>query len=133
MRTAITLGKKYKDWIILSGPEVSADKQRLAFSNIGLKWPKDISEVRFQMNDGVAKTKSKAKAESAIENMKNAQKHSEDKLALGLKIEADAKAAEEKKSEDAQKQQEASRVAELKAKEQAKLSTYHPAKPAVSK
>ncbi len=134
MRTAITLGRTDKEWVILSGPDVPADKQRFEFGNIGHKWPKDIKEVRFQMNDGAAKTKSKAKAEASIENMTNAVKKSEEKTALAKENESKAKAAEEKRVIDAQKQVDAARAAELKAKEDSKKPTFQPAvKPAVSK
>jgi hypothetical protein len=79
MRTATTIAKNSGgEWVLLAGPDKPADKQRLEFNNIGLKWPKDVVEIRFQQGDGPAKTKSKAKAESQAKQTAAATAHAED-------------------------------------------------------
>lgn len=72
MRTATTLGKTSKGWVLLAGPEVPADKQRVQFGNIGANWPKDVSEVRYQANDGQAKSKLKDKAINIAKKIEDA-------------------------------------------------------------
>jgi hypothetical protein len=72
MRTATTIGKTAKGWVLLSGPDTPADKQRMAFGNIGANWPKDVSEVRYQSNDGAAKVKLKDKATNIAQKIKDA-------------------------------------------------------------
>ncbi len=130
MRTAITLGLKGKEWVVIHGPDIPADRQRYDFANIGGKWPKDFTEVRFQLNDAAAKTKNKAKAETSAEQMANAGKRVEEKEKLAAERQAKEKAEAEKAQAAAKAAADSARQAELKAKEDAKRPTFQPPKKA---
>jgi len=120
MRTAITLGKNKDGWVLISGPEVPADKQRARYNDIGTKWPDGITEVRFQLNDGVAKVRTKAKADAIAHQTKNAEKRATDKLAIAAKVEEERKKAEEAEIAKKRQAEAEQRAREVKAKADAK-------------
>ncbi len=103
-----------------SGPDVPADKQRANFASIGDKWPKDVTEIRFQTNDGPARVKSKDKAEAAADQLENAEKRAAEKLAISEKRAAESAEAEAKSKDAKAKADAAVRAEEVKAKEASK-------------
>lgn len=106
MRTAVTIARTGKGWVLISGPDVSADKQRSAFDNLGREWPEGIIEVRFQQNDGVSKCRDQAKAESIAVNTSEADKKSAAKEELQKKQAAEVVKAREAEQVRASKEHE---------------------------
>ena len=101
MRTATTIAKGAGDkWVLISGPDTPADKQRAAFNDIGSNWPKEFSEVRFQLGDGPFKIKIRSKAIGQSEQIKNAEKRVAEKAELSKKREAELKASAEKEAKE---------------------------------
>jgi hypothetical protein len=97
MKTATTIARTGEGWVLLSGPDKPADKQREAFNNVGLSWPKDVSEIRFQFNNGLAKIKIKAKAIIAAQQMSNAAAKVAEKQAIAERLQAESQKADEAK------------------------------------
>ena len=102
MKTATTIGKTGEGWVLLAGPDKPADKQRESFNNVGLNWPKDVSEVRFQFADGLAKIKIKAKAIIAAQQMHSAEAKVAEKHAISERLRAESEKAHEAKQAAAQ-------------------------------
>src|SRR4051794_29996366 len=64
MRTSITLARTGAGWLLLAGPDVPAEIQRRRFAEVAEEWPDGIIEIRYQPNDGRAKTLLRNKAET---------------------------------------------------------------------
>lgn len=120
MRTAITLGKTRDGWKLISGPEVPADKQRANFNDVGAVWPDGLLELRFQLNDGPAKLRTRQKAEAVAYQTKNAEKRLVEKAAAAKKKEEDDKRAAEAEAAKKKQAEADQRAKELKAKADAK-------------
>ena len=98
MKTATTIGKTGEGWVLLAGPDKPADKQRADFNGIGLSWPKDLSEVRFQFADGLAKIKIKAKAIIGAQQMLSAATKVAEKRAMAERFQTESDKAHEAKA-----------------------------------
>ena len=125
MRTAITLGRTKAGWKILSGPDVTADKQRARYNDLAAAWPDDLLEIRYQSNDGPAKTRTREKADAVKSYTRDAEKHNRDKAIADKRTPeerrkaAEAESAAIKKAEDERAEKEKA-DRELKAKAHAK-------------
>lgn len=81
MKTATTLHRTAKGWVLKYGPETPFGKQKAEFSAaVSGQWPKDATAVRFQASDGKAKLIDSTKAEVRAKARVQAEIHAEGKL-----------------------------------------------------
>lgn len=67
MRTATTLHKTSKGWILKHDPDVPFTKQKAEFGAAVMgNWPKDVVAIRFQANEGKAKTLESVKGNQRV-------------------------------------------------------------------
>lgn len=91
MKTATTLHRTAKGWVLKYGPETPFGKQKAEFSAaVSGHWPKDVTAVRFQASEGKAKVIDSTKAEVRAKARAQAEIHAEGKL---LRQKRDAQAA----------------------------------------
>lgn len=91
MRTATTLHKTGKGWILKHDPDVPFAKQKADFgASVEGKWPDGVFAIRFQVNDGKAKLLDSSKAKNRTEARAQAELNAEAKL---LKQSREAKEA----------------------------------------
>ena len=128
MRTATTLARTKDGWVLVSGPGVPADKQRTAFNNARVNWPKDWLEVRFQLNDGAAKTR--IPGESHADLVSQAHKRADEKLEAAKRTEKERAEAAKKEAEAIQKKAADENTKAIADKEAAKKKAIAEAKAA---
>jgi gamma-glutamylcysteine synthetase len=126
MRTATTLYRTAAGWTLAAGPDVPADKQRTNFNNIGDNWPKDVTEVQFQLGDSPAKRRTKERAQSITSSVKQAEARVAAKLANAEKAAAELKAKEAAAAAEAKRQAEAENERIIAQKEAAKAAAVRP-------
>lgn len=120
MRTATTIGRSKDGWKLISGPDVPADKQRAKYNDVAMSWPDGVLEVRFQLNDGPAKSRTREKSESVIANTKAFERRAEEKAELAKQFAADQKKAADAEAAKKKQAEAEQRAREIKAKADAK-------------
>lgn len=103
MRTATTLHRTGKGWVLKYGPDIDAARQRAEFAAAHNEFPKGVQAIQLQLSDRPARTldlerAQRVAAQLALAASKADQKFSKSeagKANAAAKTAAEAKAAEE--------------------------------------
>lgn len=82
MKTATTLHKTAKGWVLKSGPDVAYGKQKAEFQAAQQSWPKDVLCIQFQANTGPARLLDNVKAQRLRESLLASEARAEAKVQL---------------------------------------------------
>jgi hypothetical protein len=82
MRTAITLARLAESWVLVFGPDVPAERQRVHFRQVAQSWPDGIVEIWFQTSDGVASVQSLDKQRTLANQTRDAAQRADQKARI---------------------------------------------------